>query len=189
MKKLFVLGLVLAISSMAAAGNIDLQIIAGPTAQGEYQGAPSYLPSDTITIALVASGMGTDPDYWIGGMTVDDVTTNNGGTASNVVFNAKFDLTNYKIVNSATLLIEDITAGIGMGDGVGNENVVWFEFHIPELPWSTIITIDATGRTWKDVFDDPLSMTYGGALEIHVVPEPMTIALLGIGGLFLRRRK
>ena len=29
----------------------------------------------------------------------------------------------------------------------------------------------------------------GGTLTIYAVPEPMTIALLGLGGLFLRRRK
>jgi len=28
-----------------------------------------------------------------------------------------------------------------------------------------------------------------GSQEINVIPEPMTIALLGLGGLFLRRRK
>jgi len=39
------------------------------------------------------------------------------------------------------------------------------------------------------MFNLTLTMVYGGALEIHVVPEPITIALLGLGGLFLRRRK
>jgi hypothetical protein len=31
--------------------------------------------------------------------------------------------------------------------------------------------------------------TVGAAVTIHQTPEPMTIALLGLGGLFLRRRK
>ena len=30
---------------------------------------------------------------------------------------------------------------------------------------------------------------FGGSITIYTVPEPMTIALLGLGGLFLRRRK
>jgi hypothetical protein len=31
--------------------------------------------------------------------------------------------------------------------------------------------------------------TFGGDITIHQVPEPMTIALLGLGGLLLRRRR
>ncbi len=189
MKKLFVLVLVLAISSMATAASVDLQIIAGPT-PGDYEGIPSYNPSDTITIALVSSGMGTEPWEVIGLMVVGDMTTTGGGTASGVGFNAEWDATQYNIVNSATLLIEDIQGSVsGASNGIGNGDLFWFDFHVPELPYSTIITIDATGQTWKDLWNDPLTMTYGGALEIHVVPEPITIALLGLGGLFLRRRK
>jgi len=33
------------------------------------------------------------------------------------------------------------------------------------------------------------SITLGDAVMVNVVPEPMTVALLGLGGLFLRRRK
>ena len=32
-------------------------------------------------------------------------------------------------------------------------------------------------------------MSTNGPVAIEVIPEPLTIALLGIGGLFLRRRK
>lgn len=61
--------------------------------------------------------------------------------------------------------------------------VFWYEFHVPyDLEPSSYIIIDTTG-------------TYGGVdysqsdITLHVFPEPMTIALLGLGGLFLARRR
>jgi hypothetical protein len=57
-----------------------------------------------------------------------------------------------------------------------------YSFHVPNLPASTIITINTTGL-YGSVSRDALDAT------LHVVPEPMTVMLLGLGGLFLRRRK
>jgi hypothetical protein len=38
--------------------------------------------------------------------------------------------------------------------------------------------------------DDGVTMpNFGGPITVHQVPEPMTVLLLGLGGLFLRRRK
>jgi hypothetical protein len=201
MKKLFVLVLVLAISSMATAAQVDLEIIAGPDPQGEYQGAPSYMPSDTITIALVGSGFddsGSNPTAAFGGLKIATVTTNGGGTGGNPDLHT--DLKGgglYYVgttVNSGGVLIQTIQGSVAMGDfdGVPNEeDAWWFEFHVPDADYSTIIVIDLTGLVIEDAFANDItsSVTYGGALEIHVVPEPMTIALLGLGGLFLRRRK
>jgi hypothetical protein len=45
---------------------------------------------------------------------------------------------------------------------------------------------DATIVLLRDIFSNPVEED---RLVIHQVPEPMTIALLGLGGLFLRRRK
>jgi len=38
---------------------------------------------------------------------------------------------------------------------------------------------------WKNLTADD----FGGVAGVYVIPEPVTIALLGLGGLFLRRRK
>ena len=46
---------------------------------------------------------------------------------------------------------------------------------------------DATVELWSS--PDGAEMTLQDTLIIHQIPEPMTIALLGLGGLFLRRRK
>ena len=58
----------------------------------------------------------------------------------------------------------------------------------------TQFTIDIKGEALGTIYVDLVSgSTYasqvGGATALEVVPEPMTIALLGLGGLFLRRRK
>ena len=195
MKKLFVLVLVLAISTMATAASVDLQIIAGPDAQGidPTSGAPSYLPSDTITIALVAAGFGTGADTGVGKMTIGSATTTNDGTASSPDLHTKLKDVYMlgTVVNSGGVLITDVSGSLGLYDYVGIDagNLWWFEFHVPELEYSEIISIDLTDLVIQNKFLGGLTYTCGGALEIHVVPEPMTIALLGIGGLFLRRRK
>jgi hypothetical protein len=69
-----------------------------------------------------------------------------------------------------------------------------FEFHVPEVQASTEITIyDVAYKDYKGYIGGDLQqgLVFDDATDavIHVTPEPMTIALLGIGGLFLRRRK
>jgi hypothetical protein len=63
----------------------------------------------------------------------------------------------------------DATAGIGK----------WWdiEFHCDGEGDVVFDLRDSTGNTTVDT------------LTVHQIPEPMTIALLGLGGLFLRRRK
>jgi hypothetical protein len=45
------------------------------------------------------------------------------------------------------------------------------------------------GTIYVDLQDFLTDSKVGGPLALVVIPEPMTIALLGLGGLFLRRRK
>ncbi len=177
MKKLSILVLVLAMASSAWA-TLSWTVTPGQT---------SYAPSDIITIGMVA-------DYCVGQMSIDDILTDNGGTASNPALHLLLQTGQYsngEVMNTGNLLIQDPYGQIGEYsiDPIWPGEVFWgFTYHVPDVPASTIVTISATGvfimDEWAMDYDDSIK-----PLEIHVVPEPATIALLGLGGLLLRRRK
>ncbi|MHC4648846.1 MAG: PEP-CTERM sorting domain-containing protein [Planctomycetota bacterium] len=187
MKKFLSLILVLAIASVASAEVAWFEVDAADV-------KVSYVGSDIITINLVA-------DFIVG-----SVSTNIGadGGAAEAVGLLHPDLriltpfSDGTLVNADGLLITGIGGGTPVGQpGVNAGEILYsFEFHFPELPVGSYITID-------DVTDysasPPLStaiaapdysvyLTDAGSLEIRI-PEPMTIALLGMGGLFLLRRR
>jgi hypothetical protein len=179
MKKLSILVLVLAMASPAGA---TLSWTVSPV-------KCSYEPSDIITIGIVA-----DFSY-VGNFGIDDILTDNGGTASNPALHTLLQFEPYsngEVINEGSLLIQD-PYGQNLSwipeDNIMAGEVLWsFTYHVPDVPASTIVTISATGvfvaDDWYMEYDD-----YIEPLTIHVVPEPATIALLGLGGLLLRRRK
>ena len=192
MKKFLVLGIVLALSSSAMAGLVGLEIVDPQT---------SYYPSTTITIQVYATGFYTDYPYdTIGFMQIYSMQSDYDAIASNPSLHSAIAVGEGEtssagdIVNSGGILIEDIHGGIEQGDLTGvypfPAVLYSFELHIPDLPYSTIITITMVGLNLYNLgYNDPVpGYTVGDTLELHV-PEPMTIALLGLGGLFLRRRR
>jgi len=109
------------------------------------------------------------------GLTIGTATTNNGGTASNPQLHSKFSGTPGTIVNSGGILIQNVDGIVTMGDFVGIPNGEvgwWFDYQVPDVPASTIIAIDLTGLVIRDAFGNTMSVTYGGALEIHVTEPP-----------------
>ena len=202
MKKFLVLGVVLALSSSAMAGLVGLEIV---------DPQPGYLPSTTIIIQVKASEGWQDFPYdSIGFMDITSMQSDGGGldgfgTASNPSLNSALAVgtggssSAGDIVNSGGILIQDIRGyieqpdetGVDFVEPFGSAILYSFEFHIPDLPYSTYIIITMDGLVLNNLgYNPPVpGYTATSTLEIHVIPEPMTIALLGLGGLFLRRRR
>jgi hypothetical protein len=197
MKRILSLILVLAIGSVASAASVWLEV-------DDSDAATSYAGSSIITINVVS-----DVDVTgIGQLSIGST----GGTASTPLYmDARLSaLRNLgTIYNSAGILILGISGGtytalppvtVAAGDIIYS-----FEYHVPEIPDSTFLSIAAWEGDNPDGIPYPLSTsittwedtggegTFGeltdvGTLDLHI-PEPTTIALLGIGALSLLRRR
>jgi hypothetical protein len=101
-----------------------------------------------------------------------------------------------KWITTFTLIPGSVTAAVN-GDGIdvtvlgmnfSNSpvgDIYYYEFTVAnDAVVNDTITISHTAGSWNGAFPKAAA-----DVVLTVVPEPMTIALLGLGGLFLRRRK
>ena len=181
MKKLLVLALVLGLATAASAVTMDIYVNGAA-----YDGSSDVAINDVITIAI------------------NDPTPNpplasmpSGGFAE-----FKIDVTAGSY-NADAAFVSGVWAmgGIGSTAADGGFDVVVNGQLNPYAPQSAgdliTLTFDITADTTIDViygsYQNALGTTYHDAAAFDAVtltvPEPMTVALLGLGGLFLRRRK
>jgi hypothetical protein len=178
MRNFLLLVLVLSLSTVASAALS--WTVTGTAAAG-----------NTLTLELVA-------DFDVDAMDIMVATDNgNGGTATPVSVNANFNVFGDAGYNGAAY---GYTAGdLVYANGASGPG--------PPHPTGIIFTYDYTiSGTWDGTaFDiDVIPGAYGeGNSRVHdfvrqaditaipsiLIPEPITIMLLGLGGLFLRRRK
>jgi len=182
MKKLLVLILVFGTASMAVAVPV-LRVDPADVKD-------NYYASDVITIQLYDKGA-------VRGIAMDAITDYGcGGVVFNETFNSAFDIQWPGQLNADGMLLE-YTAALTTTSNYATGVLYSFEYHVPSVPFSTMITITTYndgGNIWY-----PAEVDYADgsayicppelAVTIHKCPEPTTIAFLGLGGLMLRRKR
>ena len=165
MRKLAVFVLVLGFASAANAVLIQVDGLGGQT----------FDVQEKATITIVSE----DSQNWLGYIIIEE---GGKGTLSNPTATA---LAGDPALAGATPYTE-------AGWGTGYELTVAGSASFP-VGAGTQFTFDYTGIPGDtariSVFVDPEFVVPVASVTLNVVPEPMTILLLGLGALFLRRRK
>jgi hypothetical protein len=183
MRKLLVLMLVLGIAPVAYAGNVWFEVDASDATSGDY------LKDVAITINVVA-------DMACTSLSIGAVGAASGAASAPMVVNAKLSLLPLPgtIVNSGGILIEYLGGSVPFGGAnpAAGEVLYNFEYTPDTLGPVTIDDILVGGDPpymTQVMFDDYTMDMDAGALNLNIIPEPATIALLGLGGLALLRRR
>ena len=193
MKKILVLVCVLCAVSTANAGlrlDIEGAVIPGGSSLKMNVG-------DVITLQVVGeSPVPVNAALYIGvfgdAVSIDGHTMVYGGNLSSyldlddAVISFGYDSTDDMLEEFAAYGLEGITdiSVITLADGSANPAPL-----TGLLVGDIILTADKIGTSNIQLLDQDLATIGTIAWGIQVVPEPMTIAFLGLGGLFLRRRK
>ena len=178
MKKLLTIVLVLGMASAASALTLNLTVNGADIGPGQ-----DILVGDIVTIGVNSDGVGGVNGKYSGALVINAFATDTGlgvwtgganlydGVGEPLEFLsggvAFVDNPQVAVAIATNAVLTDLVgAGIGMD----------YQFECTGEGLSTITFIDdATGP--------------GDSLTFNQIPEPITFALLGLGGLFLRRRK
>lgn len=203
MKKLIIFMLVLGLTSVANAGIVDIVI-------SSLNGKPitptneiTIDISDTINFDIIYT---SDPGRFLFGLSSEIYLELAGGRGTLTV-------TDVALVTWPTGYWDSSLSGVQM-TADGNIQVWGTAKELTSIPaiGEPLVVIDHFlfhcldyGDVYIGIKEDPTTpvgasieldemanfylLDYSPAVLVHQIPEPMTILLLGLGGLFLRRRK
>ena len=168
MKKMLILMLVLGFASTASALVVELG------AGGTTNGAGVDMTTALTTLEVVSDTAATPYVRYL--ISWDD---------------SALDITGVSVLTAAGSDAFVTDFGAGMGAGTRTWEIQAMDSSPPldsilaGIQFNVGVSIGALGGQ-MELLDESMATTLD---TITVVPEPMTIALLGLGGLFLRRRK
>jgi len=197
MKKLLV---VLTVLAMATVANAALKISVGGVVDPPDT-TIKLNPSDYVDLDI--TGDGQTPGPWDGWLIVEGLGTTSDGRM--LYTGSLSELTTYVkgTEDFAAMKAWLETPAVGYNDVQGVSNIVFahggeiqpplsgtlvdqIRFLCEGQPGEVLITL-------ANIYDPgdgtPATITVMDTQVIHQIPEPITFALLGLGGLFLRRRK